>query len=51
MFMAKFLAKPGNIHYKTTVVDNKALGGKATRKEITIYFTKGDDGPSMVVLL
>lgn len=43
--------KPRDIHYKTTYVNNNALNGKATRKEITIYFTKGDDGPSMVVLL
>jgi len=47
----KIPGKPRNIHYKTTVVDKDALGGKATRKEITVYFTKGDDGPSMVILL
>src|SRR4029079_3436126 len=43
--------KPKDIHYKTTYVNNNALDGKATRKEITIYFAKGEDGPSMVVLL
>jgi hypothetical protein len=43
--------KPKNIHYKTTYIDNNALNGKATRKEITIFFTKGDNGPSMTVLL
>ena len=43
--------KPKDIHYKTTYINNNALNGNATRKEITIYFTKGDDGPSMVVLL
>ncbi|MGC1242015.1 MAG: acetylxylan esterase [Chryseosolibacter sp.] len=43
--------RPRDIHFKTTLVDQYALNGKATRKEITIYFTKGEDGPSMVVLL
>src|SRR5688572_30328025 len=43
--------KPKDIHYKTTYINNNALNGKATRKEIAIYFTKGEDGPSMVVLL
>lgn len=43
--------KPRDIHFKTTYVDDHALGGIATRKEITIYFTKGEAGPSMVVLL
>ena len=47
----KVPGKPKDIHYKTTYVNNNALNGKATRKEITIYFTKGEDGPSMVVLL
>jgi hypothetical protein len=43
--------KPKNIHYKITNVDNNALDGKAIRKEITVYFTKGEDGPSTVILL
>ncbi len=43
--------KPKNIHYKTTYVDHNALNGKATRKEITIYFSKGEDGPSTNILL
>lgn len=47
----KIPAKPADIHFKTTYVDNNAINGKATRKEITIYFTKGENGPSMVVLL
>src|SRR6266487_4831409 len=47
----KVPGKPKDIHYKTTYVNNNALNGKATRKEITICFTKGDNGPSMVVLL
>ncbi len=47
----KIPGKPKDLHFKTNYVDNLALNGKATRKEITIYFTKGENGPSMVVLL
>ena len=43
--------KPKDIHYKTTYVNNNALNGKATRKEIVIYFTKGESEPAMTVLL
>jgi hypothetical protein len=43
--------KPVDLHYRTTSIDETALNGKATRKEITIYFTKGEEGPSMVVLI
>lgn len=32
-------------------VDNKALGGNATRKEITVYFTGDKSGPKMDVLI
>lgn len=39
-----------DIHYKTIGVAN-ALNGKAVRKEVTIFFTSGDSGPSMTVLL
>lgn len=44
-------ARPKDIHYKTTYENTNALDGKATRKEVTIYFTRGEAGPSMVVLL
>ena len=47
----KVPGKPKYIHFETTYVNNNALNGKATRKEITIYFTKGEKGPSMTVLL
>jgi hypothetical protein len=47
----RFPSKPQNMHFKVNAVDNKALGGKATRKQITIYFTKATDSPSMDVLL
>ncbi|HUS00654.1 MAG TPA: hypothetical protein VMY77_02950 [Chitinophagaceae bacterium] len=47
----KVPGKPKDIHFKTTYLNNNALNGKATRKEITIYFKKGEKGPSMNVLL
>jgi hypothetical protein len=47
----RFPGKPQNMHFKVNAVDNKALGGKATRKQITIYFTEAADSPSMEVLL
>ncbi|MEO8766420.1 MAG: hypothetical protein ABI416_19125, partial [Ginsengibacter sp.] len=47
----KVPGRPKDIHFKTTNVDEHALNGKATKKEITIYFKKGDNGPHMVVLL
>lgn len=39
------------IHFKVTNVDKNALGGMATRKEITVFFTPAQTGPSMDVLL
>jgi len=32
-------------------IDRNALGGKATRKEITVYFTSDRKGPSMLILM
>lgn len=43
--------RPGNMHFKTTNVDEHALNGKATRKEVVVYFTKDDSGPHMTVVL
>jgi hypothetical protein len=43
--------KPKDIHYRINYIDNNALGGKATRKEVTIYFTKDENGPAMNLLL
>lgn len=43
--------RPKGMHFKTTLTDASAIGGRATRKEVTIYFTRGEQGPSMVVLL
>jgi hypothetical protein len=38
-------------HFRVTAQDPQALGGKAIRKQVTIYFTADEAGPSMEVLL
>jgi hypothetical protein len=43
--------RPKEMHWATTSVDRAALGGKATRKEITIWFTTKKDGPQMHLLI
>ena len=43
--------KPKNMRFKVFDVDSNALGGKAIRKQVTIYFNSGNDAPSMDVLL
>ena len=42
---------PAGLWWKVFDNDAQALGGKATRKQITIYFTKDADGPQMDLLL
>jgi hypothetical protein len=37
--------------YEATSVDHAALGGQATRKEVSIYFTASKTGPRMDVLI
>ena len=44
-------ARPKDMKFETTSVDKTALGGKATRKEITVRFGPGSDAPAMHVLL
>lgn len=39
------------IHYEVTSKDASALQGKATRKEVTIWFSKGKQGPRMRLLM
>ncbi len=39
------------VSFELTSLDKNALGGKATRKEITAYFTSDKKGPSMVILM
>ena len=43
--------RPRDMHWETTSVDRRALGGKATRKEITVWFTAKKDGPQMHLLV
>lgn len=43
--------RPQNITFKVTSVDTGALAGKATRKEVTVYFTGQTNGPKMNILV
>jgi hypothetical protein len=43
--------KPKDLHFEVTSVDKKALGGKAVRKEVTVYFTKDKNRPKMHILI
>jgi len=43
--------RPKAMTYVTTSVDKSAVGGKATRREITVYFTGREKDPSMSILL
>lgn len=47
----KFPGKPKNMHFKVNSVDKEALGGKAIRKQVTVFLTQAADAPSMEVLL
>jgi len=44
-------ARPAEMKFETTSVDKQALGGKATRKEITVRFGAEPDAPPMRILL
>lgn len=43
--------RPEKMHWAVTAVDRAALGGKAVRKEVTIWFTEKKDGPKMHLLV
>jgi hypothetical protein len=43
--------RPAEMTFEVTSVDRKALGGKAIRKEVSIYFTGKKDGPKMDLLI
>ncbi len=43
--------RPAAMHWAVTSVERAALGGKAVRKEITVWFTEKKEGPKMYVLL
>lgn len=40
-----------DIHFRVNEVDSTALGGKALRKQITIFFAAGDSSPKMELLM
>ena len=44
-------AQPGDISWDLFDVEKKALGGKAVRKQVTIYFSKDKQGPREDVLI
>ena len=43
--------RSAGLRFETKSVDKKALDGKATRKEVTVYFTGKSDGPKMDILI
>lgn len=43
--------RPKNMTFAVLSVDRKALGGKAVRKEVAVYFNGKKDGPQMTILI
>lgn len=43
--------RPAAMHWETTAIDRAALGGKAVRKEITVWFTADKAGPKMHMMI
>ena len=43
--------RPEGMSFETDSVDERALGGRAVRKEVSVHFTGKKDGPSMRILL
>ena len=43
--------RPRGLKFEVTSLDPQALGGKATRKEVRVWFTGRKDGPWMDILL
>lgn len=43
--------RPAGMHWAVTSVDRAALGGKAVRKEVTIWFTAAKEGPKAHLLI
>ncbi len=43
--------KPPDMTFQVTSVEPKALGGKALRKEVSVFFTGKEDGPKMDLLI
>jgi len=45
------VGRPGNMTFEVFDLERKALGGSATRKQVTVSFTGEKDGPKMDVLI
>ncbi len=45
------VGRPQGMHWKVTSVDRDALGGAATRKEVTIWLASGRTGPALQLLI
>jgi hypothetical protein len=43
--------KPANLRFETREVNNAALGGRAIRKQVVVYFNGEKDGPKMDLLI
>jgi hypothetical protein len=43
--------RPAEMKFEVRSEDRQALGGKATRKEVTVLFTGQSDGPAMDILI
>ena len=43
--------RPAQMSFEVTSVDKQALGGKAVRKQVTVYFSKHKTGPKMDILI
>ena len=43
--------RPRQMKFEVTSLDRQALGGTATRKEVSVYFTGKEDGPKMDLLI
>jgi hypothetical protein len=43
--------RPAKMTFEVTAVDKTALGGLATRKEVSVFFTGRKDGPKMDLLI
>jgi len=42
---------PADMHFEVTSIDKDVFGGKATRKQISVYFTASQERPRMDILL
>ena len=43
--------RPDGLHFETLEMDQDALGGKAVRKQVRVYFSADEGGPSMDILI